>query len=84
MAAPVTLPTFFNGVSSGSEYTIKLANEEIDKLINQEKSVDLRPYFWPHFKRGNEDKSIFRIPDYAVISSASFARRPAVFSTGEF
>lgn len=76
---PRTLPIFFNGVSSGSEYTIKLANEEIDKLINQEKSVDLRPYFWPHFKRGNENKSIFRIPDYAVISSASFARTPAVF-----
>ena len=76
---PRTLPIFFNGVSSGSEYTIKLANEEIDKLIKQEKSVDLRPYFWPHFKRGNEDKSIFRIPDYAVISSASFDRTPAVF-----
>lgn len=76
---PRTLPIFFNGVSSGSEYTIRLANEELGKLIDQEKSVDLRPYFWPHFKRGNEDKSIFRIPDYAVISSASFARRPAVF-----
>lgn len=76
---PRTLPIFFNGVSSGSEYTIRLAHEEIDKLINQEKSVDLRPYFWPHFKRGNENKSIFRIPDYAVISSASFARIPAVF-----
>lgn len=77
---PRTLPIFFNGVSSGSEYTIRLANEEIGKLIDQEKSVDLRPYFWPHFKRGNEDKSIFRIPDYAVISSASFDRRPAVFN----
>ena len=77
---PIALPTFFNGVPSGREYTtIKLANEEIGKLIDQEKSVDLRPYFWPHFKRGNENKSIFRIPDYAVISSASFARTPAVF-----
>lgn len=76
---PRTLPIFFNGVSSGSEYTIRLAHEEISKLINQEKSVDLRPYFWPHFKKGNENKSIFRIPDYAVISSAKFARIPAVF-----
>ncbi|MFS8804244.1 AAA family ATPase [Synechococcus sp. R55.6] len=76
---PIALPTFFNGVSSGSEYTIRLAHEEISKLINQEKSVDLRPYFWPHFKKGNENKSIFRIPDYAVISSAKFARIPAVF-----
>ncbi|ABD01781.1 AAA family ATPase [Synechococcus sp. JA-2-3B'a(2-13)] len=76
---PRTLPIFFNGVSSGSEYTIQLANEEIGKLIDQEKSVDLRPYFWPHFKKGNENKSIFRIPDYAVISSASFDRTPAVF-----
>ena len=76
---PRTLPIFFNGVSSGSEYTIRLANEEIGKLIDQEKSVDLRPYFWPHFKKGNENKSIFRIPDYAVISSASFDRTPAVF-----
>ncbi|MFS8874539.1 AAA family ATPase [Synechococcus sp. R5-13] len=77
---PRTLPIFFNGVSSRSEYTIRLAHEEIQKLINQEKSVDLLPYFWPHFKRGNENKSIFRIPDYAVISSAKFERRPAVFS----
>jgi cellulose biosynthesis protein BcsQ len=76
---PIALPAFFNGVSSRSEYTIQLANKEIRKLIDQEKSVDLRPYFWPHFKKGNENKSIFRIPDYAVISSASFDRTPAVF-----
>jgi len=75
---PIALPAFFNGVSSRSEYTIQLANKEIWKLINQEKSVDLL-HFWPHFKKGNENKSIFRIPDYAVISSAKFARIPAVF-----
>jgi chromosome partitioning protein len=75
---PIALPAFFNGVSSGSEYTIQLANKEIWKLINQEKSVDLL-HFWPHFKKGNENKSIFRIPDYAVISSAKFERVPAVF-----
>jgi cellulose biosynthesis protein BcsQ len=77
---PIALRAFFNGVSSRSEYTIRLAHEEIRKLIEQEKSVDLLLYFWPHFKRGNENKSIFRIPDYAVISSAKFDRRPAVFS----
>jgi cellulose biosynthesis protein BcsQ len=38
---PIALPAFFNGVSSRSEYTIQLAHEEIWKLINQEKSVDL-------------------------------------------
>jgi cellulose biosynthesis protein BcsQ len=75
---PIALPAFFNGVSSRSEYTIQLANKEIWKLINQEKSVDLL-HFWPHFKKGNENKSIFRIPDYAVISSAKFDRVPAVF-----
>jgi cellulose biosynthesis protein BcsQ len=75
---PIALRAFFNGVSSGSEYTIQLANKEIWKLINQEKSVDLL-HFWPHFKKGNENKSIFRIPDYAVISSAKFERVPAVF-----
>jgi len=77
---PRTLPIFFNGVPSGSENTIKRANDEIDKIVSQERSMNLLPYFWPHFKRGNENKSIFRIPDYAVISSASFARRPAIFN----
>jgi cellulose biosynthesis protein BcsQ len=75
---PIALPAFFNGVSSRSEHTIQLANKEIWKLINQEKSVDLL-HFWPHFKKGNENKSIFRIPDFAVISSAKFERVPAVF-----
>ena len=76
---PIALPAIINGVSSRSEHTMQLANEEIDKLIKQEKSVDLRPYFWPHFKKGNENKSIFRMPDSAVISSAKFERVPAVF-----
>ncbi len=75
---PIALPAFFNGVSSRSEHTIQLANKEIWKLINQEKSVDLL-HFWPHFKKGNENKSIFRMPDSAVISSAKFERVPAVF-----
>ena len=74
---PRALPIFFNGASSGSENTIKLANQEIDKLTKQERS--LLPYFWPRFRKDNEDKSIFRIPDYAVISQANFARIPAVF-----
>lgn len=77
---PRTLPIFFNGVPSESENTIKRANDEIEKIVSQERSMNLLPYFWPHFKRGNENKSIFRIPDYAVISSASFDRRPAVFN----
>jgi len=79
---PRTLPIFFNGVPSESERSenaIKRANDEIEKIVSQERSMNLLPYFWPHFKRGNENKSIFGIPDYAVISSASFARRPAVF-----
>lgn len=80
---PRTLPIFFNGVPSESERSenaIKRANDEIEKIVSQERSMNLLPYFWPHFKRGNENKSIFGIPDYAVISSASFDRRPAVFS----
>ncbi|MFT0814369.1 AAA family ATPase [Synechococcus sp. OH20] len=76
---PIALPIFFNGVSSGSQHTIQLANEEIRKFINQEENVCLVSYFWPRFKKGNEDKSIFKIPDYTVISSATFARIPAVF-----
>ncbi len=76
---PIALPIFFNGVSSKNQNAIKLANEEIQKLIKQEKDMDLTPYFRPLFKKGNEDKSIFKIPEYAVISSATFARIPAVF-----
>jgi len=77
---PRTLPIFFNGVPSGNENTIKRANDEIEKIVSQERSMNLLPYFWPHFKRGNENKSIFGIPDYVVISSASFDRKPAVFN----
>ena len=80
---PRTLPIFFNGVPSESERSenaIKRANDEIEKIVSQERSMNLLPYFWPHFKRGNENKSIFGIPDYVVISSASFDRKPAVFN----
>ncbi|MFS8886081.1 AAA family ATPase [Synechococcus sp. H70.2] len=74
---PIALPIFFNGVSSKNQNAIKLANEEIQKLIKQEKDMDLTPYFRLLLKKGNEDKCI--IPDYALISSATFARIPAVF-----
>lgn len=71
------MPIFFNGVSSKNQNATKLANEEIQKLIKQEKDMDLTPYFRLLLKKGNEDKCI--IPDYALISSATFARIPAVF-----
>ncbi|WP_414396033.1 AAA family ATPase [Synechococcus sp. O70.2] len=77
---PRTLPIFFNGVpSSGSENTIKRAHDEIDEIVSQERSMNLLPYFRPKPKKGNEDKYIFRIPEYAVIKTAAFEGVPAVF-----
>jgi len=76
---PIALPIFFNGVSSKQQNPTKLANEEIENLIKQEKNIDLTQYFWPHFKKGNEDKRVFKMPDYAAIPSNIFARIPATF-----
>ncbi len=71
---PTALPIFFNGVDEPSQYTIKRANEEIQELIDQEKSVDLVPYFWPR-----NDKKVSKIPNSAVIQGAPFDGIPAVF-----
>lgn len=44
-----------------------------------EDDLHLRPYYWPKFKEGVRDEAIFTVPEYEVISSAAFSRKPAVF-----
>lgn len=73
---PIPLPIFFNGAPSEGK-SIDTANSEIEKFVEKDKT--LIPYFWPYFKPGNKDKSVFSLPDYAVISTATFSRVPAVF-----
>jgi cellulose biosynthesis protein BcsQ len=84
---PIALPIFFNGSPSDGR-SIDMAQKEIGQIIANAKAepnvlgkdkVDLIPYFFPKVRPGNIDKTIFNLPDYAVVSSAAFARVPAVF-----
>jgi hypothetical protein len=77
---PIALPIFFNG-SPADGRSIDMAQKEIDQIILAAlaNSINLKPYFFPKISPGNIDKTVFNLPDYAVISSAAFARVPAVF-----
>lgn len=78
---PVPLPVFFNGCPASGQ-AIATAKHEIDQIIAQARlvnGIDLTPYFYPRIKPGDQDKTIFNLPDYAVVASSAFARLPAVF-----
>jgi cellulose biosynthesis protein BcsQ len=78
---PVALPIFFNG-SPPDGRAIDMAQKEIEQIIaraQSEDKTDLSPYFFPRVRPGNIDKTVFNLPDYAVVSSSAFARVPAVF-----
>ncbi|MBD2036922.1 AAA family ATPase [Leptolyngbya sp. FACHB-321] len=77
---PISLPIFFNGSPSGGR-SIDLARGEIEQIIREGKTAsnfNLAPYFFPKIKPGDENKTVFNLPDYAVVSSSAFARVPAV------
>ncbi|NJM62725.1 MAG: ParA family protein [Oscillatoriales cyanobacterium RU_3_3] len=80
---PIALPIFFNK-HKATEASIKRANAEIHAIITIKKGEDyildpnLLPYYWPKYKDGN-DKTIFCVPEYEVVSTAAFSRKPAAF-----
>jgi len=78
---PIALPIFFNGSPSDGQ-AIDRAQKEIEKIIARARAVDkidLVPYFFPKVRPGDINKTVFNLPDYAVVSSAAFDRVPAVF-----
>lgn len=81
---PIALPIFFNECSK-SESAMQRARLLIDNLFAVSKTDDilvkedteLKAYFYPKAKKGNIDKTVFSIPEHAIISSAAFSRIPA-------
>jgi cellulose biosynthesis protein BcsQ len=76
---PIALPIFFNG-SPADGRSIDIAQKEIEQIVMTAKAsnINVLPYFFPKIGPGNLDKTVFNLPDYAVISSSAFARVPAV------
>jgi cellulose biosynthesis protein BcsQ len=81
---PIALPIFFNKHKE-TEPSKKRALSEIKAILTVKKGdddvldPDLLPYYWPKATKSELDKTIFAIPEYEVVSSAAFSRRPAVF-----
>lgn len=78
---PIALPIFFNGCSVNSDgRAIATAIGEIDQIIieaHKKHKVKLVSYFYPNAGPGNLRKEVFTVPEYAIVSSAAFARVPA-------
>ncbi|MEP0799921.1 AAA family ATPase [Funiculus sociatus] len=87
-SGPTALPIFFNE-HKPTEPSIQRTHLEIKNILTK-KSInngqppmldpELVPYYYPRYKKGNFDTTIFSIPEYAVVSSAAFARVPAVLT----
>jgi|SRR6476661_808267 len=81
---PIALPIFFNKHKE-TEASIKRANAEIEAILTLKKRGNdpldphLLPYYWPKSTKAKNDKTIFYVPEYEVVSSAAFSRKPAVF-----
>ena len=41
--------------------------------------INLLSYYWPKSTKTVIDTTIFSVPEYEVVSSAAFSRKPAVF-----
>lgn len=82
---PIALPIFFNQHSS-TEAQMKTTHEEIKKLLTIEtprgslRDEELFSLFYPKSINGLADQSVFNIPQYAIVASAAFSRRPAALS----
>ncbi|HBK96173.1 MAG TPA: cobyrinic acid a,c-diamide synthase [Microcoleaceae bacterium UBA10368] len=81
---PIALPIFFNRHKE-TEASIKRANAEIKAIITVKKGEtdildpNLLPYYWPKYTKAVTDTTIFYVPEYEVVSSAAFSRKPAAF-----
>jgi len=81
---PIALPIFFNKHKE-TEASIKRANAAIKAILTVKKGdtspldPNLLPYYWPKSTKTVIDTTIFSVPEYEVVSSAAFSRKPAVF-----
>lgn len=83
---PIALPIFFNQHKQ-TDASIQRTRQEIQSLLKIEKKGDtiildpeLTPYFYPKFTRSDHDKSVFTLPQYAVVANAAFSRIPAALT----
>ncbi len=78
---PMALPIFQNGskVTNTQTRQIEQAIDAIICGIKSNNKFDLKPYFYPKYKDGTNNKSIFSVSSHAVIANAIFSRTPAAF-----
>ena len=76
----IALPIFFNGgkVTPSTRINAHKAIAEIIKATKSKYKFDLLPYFFPHFKPGNNTR-IFELPNSAWIANSSFDKVPAAY-----
>ncbi|GAB4217116.1 MAG: ParA family protein [Synechococcales cyanobacterium] len=76
---PMALPIFFNGAptEAAAGKSLETANREIKNIVDENKA--LAPYFWPKDHSGKTNREVFKLRDFAVISSSAFNHIPAVF-----
>lgn len=75
--SPIPLPIFFNGEKI-TDAQQKLVDQAIDQILDKH-GLGLRPYFYPKFTDSNQDRKIYKVPNYANIANAAFSRIPAVY-----
>ncbi|MEG4483624.1 AAA family ATPase [Microcoleus sp. D2_18a_B4] len=81
---PIALPIFFNKHKE-TEASLKRANAEIKAILTVKKGdnyildTNLLPSYWPKSTKTVIDTTIFSVPEYEVVSTAAFSRKPAVF-----
>lgn len=80
---PFPLPIFFNGeqISNAAKQQAQKAILDIIKQAKIEEKIDLTPFFFPKYTNAQKNLEIFELPNYAHIASASFSKRPAVFTS---
>ncbi|MGK7898761.1 MAG: AAA family ATPase [Xenococcus sp. (in: cyanobacteria)] len=74
------LPIFFNGekIADAARVNAKNAINRIIKQYYKKYKFDLIPYFYPHYKPGN-NTNIFELPNSAHIAYAAFEKIPAAY-----
>jgi cellulose biosynthesis protein BcsQ len=79
---PIALPIFFNNHKQ-TDASIQRSQNYIDSLLKTNGdhiNADLSPYYYPKATKGNLDKSIFTLPEYAIVANAGFAGIPAALT----
>jgi cellulose biosynthesis protein BcsQ len=79
---PIALPIFFNH-HKPTDAAMKRTHNFIASLLtldNGQINADLLSYYYPKATPGNGDKSIFSIPEHAIVASAGFSGIPAALT----